>query len=93
MSATNEKVVSQAYEYAIFEGAQFVVVTNGDYYGVFDRERGLSVTENFVGDYPRPGRRRQSLRSPLSVKGRGFAQGSVKYLETIKQPFDTPTTS
>jgi predicted type IV restriction endonuclease len=43
--------VRQAYNYAGENGIRFVVVTNGDYYALFDRLNGLSYDANFVGEF------------------------------------------
>ena len=51
LSVESEKTVDQAYRYANRTGARFVVITNGDYYGVFDRESGLSIKDNYVGEF------------------------------------------
>ena len=44
-------VISQAYHYAHEVGAPKVVITNGDYYAIFDRLKGLSYKDHFVGDF------------------------------------------
>lgn len=43
--------IEQAYRYALDVGAKYVVVTNGDYYAIFDRTSGLSADTNFVGEF------------------------------------------
>jgi len=45
------KAVKQAYNYALDQGARYVVVTNGDYYVVFDRLKGLSSSSNVIGEF------------------------------------------
>lgn len=50
-SQTNQKVISQAYNYALEQRFRFVGITNGDYYAVFDRLRGLSYESNFIGEF------------------------------------------
>lgn len=43
--------VQQAYNYALDRGARWVIVTNGDYYAVFDRLKGLSASSNLIGEF------------------------------------------
>ena len=50
LSHDDHRVVSQAFGYALQAGARYVVVTNGDYYALYDRERGLSLDTHFLGD-------------------------------------------
>jgi len=42
--------VKQGYSYAIENGARFVVITNGDYYAIFDRSKGLDMNSNLIGE-------------------------------------------
>lgn len=51
LSRTSRDVVNQAYGYALDSGAPFVVVTNSDYYALFDRRRGLTRDDNFVAEF------------------------------------------
>jgi hypothetical protein len=51
LSRHDAKAVDQAYRYANRSGARLVVVTNGDYYAFFDRDRGRSIDENFVAEF------------------------------------------
>lgn len=43
--------VEQAYSYAQKVGSKFAVVTNGDYYAIYDRDQGRSYDNNFLGDF------------------------------------------
>jgi hypothetical protein len=43
--------IEQAYRYALNRGARYVVVTNGDYYAVYDRLKGLSYDSNLIGEF------------------------------------------
>jgi hypothetical protein len=43
--------VEQAYKYALDQGMRYVLVTNGDYYVVFDRLKGLSYNSNVIGEF------------------------------------------
>ncbi len=51
LSYKDTKVVHQAYRYALENGARYVVITNGDYFAVFDRMRGFTLENNFIGEY------------------------------------------
>lgn len=48
---TNQKVISQAYNYALEQDFRFVGITNGNYYAIFDRLKGLSYESNFIGEF------------------------------------------
>jgi len=43
--------VLQAYKYALDRGSRYVILTNGDYYAIFDRLKGLSSSSNLVGEF------------------------------------------
>lgn len=43
--------LQQAYRYAQETGSPIVVITNGDYYAVYDRTQGLSYEENYKGEF------------------------------------------
>ena len=45
------EVVRQAYYYALEQGARYVIITNGNYYAVFDRLKGLSFKSNIIGEF------------------------------------------
>ena len=47
----NPGAVQQAYNYALDQGTRYVLVTNGDYYVVFDRFKGLSYSSNVIGEF------------------------------------------
>ena len=51
LSYKDKNVIKQGYGYAIENGARFVVVTNGDYYAIFDRSKGLDITSNLIGEF------------------------------------------
>jgi hypothetical protein len=46
-----QHVLLQAYNYALEQGFRFVGITNGDYYAIFDRLKGLSYESNFIGEF------------------------------------------
>jgi hypothetical protein len=43
--------LEEAYRYCQRVGAKFAVVTNGDYYAIYDRDQGRSYDDNFIGDF------------------------------------------
>jgi hypothetical protein len=51
LSDNMDKALRQAYLYALKVGAKYVVITNGDYYAIFDRDKGRSYDDHFVGDF------------------------------------------
>lgn len=51
LSWKDGKALSQAYHYAHETGVGHVVLTNGDYYAVFDRKKGHSYESQFAGDF------------------------------------------
>jgi hypothetical protein len=52
LSKNIESAREQAYTYALKVGAKFVVVTNGDYYAIYDRDKkGHSYNDHLVGDF------------------------------------------
>lgn len=51
LSRYDRKVLSQAYNYAHETEAFYVIITNGDYYAIFDRRKGFSYESNFIGDF------------------------------------------
>ena len=48
---SDSDAVQQAYEYALDHGIRFVSITNGDYYAIFDRLKGLSIADNLIGEF------------------------------------------
>lgn len=47
----NPEVVKQAYNYAHEVGSRFVIITNGDYYALFDQNNGFSYESHFVCEF------------------------------------------
>ena len=45
------RVIQQAYNYALSHGVRYVAVTNGDYYALFDRLKGLSYSSNCIAEF------------------------------------------
>jgi len=51
LSKESRKHIHQAYRYALEQGARFVIVTNSDRFLIYDRTKGLDLTDQFVGDF------------------------------------------
>jgi hypothetical protein len=51
LQAASHEARAQAYRYALEQGIRFVGITNGDYYQLFDRQRGLSYDEQLLGEF------------------------------------------
>lgn len=47
----DQNVIQQAYNYALQNGARFVIISNGDYYAIFDRDKGRTYQENLFGEF------------------------------------------
>lgn len=47
----SKEVVRQAFHYALEHGTRHVIITNGDYYALFDQQRGLSYDDKFVLEF------------------------------------------
>jgi hypothetical protein len=51
LNRTNKEARKQAFGYALNTGARYVIITNGDYYCLYDRQKGLSYEDCFVCDF------------------------------------------
>ncbi len=51
LSTNVNKALRQAYDYASEIGVRFVIVTNGDFYSLFDRNDGLSYDSNHLRSF------------------------------------------
>ncbi len=51
LSARNMDYINQAYNYANKHGTRYVIVTNGDVYVLFDRDKGRSYNDNLIGEF------------------------------------------
>jgi len=47
----DHSVIQQAYNYANENGARFVLISNGDYYAIFDRDNGRTYMDNLKGEF------------------------------------------
>lgn len=47
----SSEAVLQGYRYALDQGARWVIITNGDYYSIYDRLKGLSKASNLLGEF------------------------------------------
>ena len=48
---SHSNAIQQAYRYALDHGIRYVILTNGDYYAIFDRLKGLSISSNLIGEF------------------------------------------
>lgn len=46
-----QEAIKQAYNYAHKNDSRYVMITNGDYYAIFDRDKGRTYEKNFVGEF------------------------------------------
>ena len=46
----DQNALEQAYRYSHEAGARYVILTNGDYYALFDRSRGFKYSDHLVGE-------------------------------------------
>ena len=51
LTSTHRSVLGQAFGYALEAGAPIVIITNGNYYAVFDRRAGLSREDSLLGEF------------------------------------------
>lgn len=51
LSRSSRDVTKQAYAYALESGSPFVIITNSDYYALYDRRKGLTLDERFVAEF------------------------------------------
>lgn len=51
LSYNDKKTIKQGFGYALETGARFVAITNGDYYAIFDRSKGLDMNSNLIGEF------------------------------------------
>lgn len=63
LTIEDEDVLMQAYNYAHDTGARYVVITNGDYYGIFDRDNGKTYKEQLIGEFSISKLRSEDIKS------------------------------
>lgn len=51
LTKNDKKTLQQAFNYSFEIGAIIAVITNGDYYAVFNKGKGLSYDDSFVGEF------------------------------------------
>lgn len=44
-------VVEQAFRYSLKIGTKFIIISNGDYYGIYDTDKGRTYADKFLGDF------------------------------------------
>jgi len=85
---TRIDVVRQAYSYALEKGIRYVAITNGDYYSIRDRLKGLSYESNVICEFTLSALQDEDLPLIESLKrGRLGAQDVRSVLKTISECF------
>jgi len=51
LTCNNKNHLDQAFSYANQQGTPFVIITNSDLYCIYDRTKGLSYNDQFVGSF------------------------------------------
>lgn len=51
LSYSKPGVLKQAFNYALEAGSRYVIITNADYYAIFDRNKGYSYHDHLVGEF------------------------------------------
>jgi hypothetical protein len=51
LSYSKPGVLKQAFNYALEAGSRYVIITNADYYAIFDRNKGYSYYDHLVGEF------------------------------------------
>lgn len=62
LSCIDKSTIIQAYNYSLESGARFVVVTNGDNYKIYDKDKGRSYESHLVGDFQLSRLRQEDLK-------------------------------
>ncbi len=77
---THMKDVKQAYLYSLEKGIRFIILTNGDYYALFDRLKGLSIESNLVGYFQLSQLEREDLKFIDRLKKSNLFKTDIKEL-------------
>ncbi len=80
LGAHSSDVIRQAYQYAHEQGIRFVAITNGDYYLLFDRLKGLSYENNIVGEFTLSSLEEEDLELIDSLRPRALERIDVKQI-------------
>lgn len=51
LSSNIKKARQQAFNYALEQGTKYVIITNGDYYVVYDRTKGMNYDQHFLYEF------------------------------------------
>lgn len=77
---THRNDVNQAYSYSLEKGIRFIILTNGDYYALFDRLKGLSIDSNLVGSFHLSQLKREDLKILDRLKKDNLFKTDIKEL-------------
>lgn len=81
LSYDNSKgAIQQAYKYAHEQGIRYVVVTNGDFYLLFDRLKGLSYESNVIGEFQLTGLQEEDLETIDRLRRQNLEQPDLEEL-------------
>ena len=72
--------VKQAYFYSLEYGVRFIILTNGDYYALFDRLKGLSIESNLVGYFQLSQLKHEDLKIIDRLKKNNLFKTDIKEL-------------
>lgn len=88
LNAQDRGVIKQAYNYSLEQGIRFVVITNGDYYLLMDRLKGLSFDTNVIGEFTLSGLQEDSLSLIDSLRPESLRSNNVKQIfERLSEGF------
>ena len=88
LNAESIGAIKQAYNYSLEQGIRFVVITNGDYYLLMDRLKGLSFESNVVGEFTTSALQEGSLELIESLRPENLRSNDVRQiLERISEGF------
>jgi len=74
------KAVQEAYNYAASHGIRYVVLTNGDYFALFDRLKGLSYSSNCIAEFSLTSLEEDDLPSIDRLKRENFLKPNMEEL-------------
>lgn len=72
--------VKQAFFYSLEKGIRFIILTNGDYYALFDRLKGLSIESNLLGYFQLSQLERDDLKIIDRLKKSNLFKTDIKEL-------------
>ncbi len=89
LARNDEDVIFQAYRYALKNGARFVVLSNGDSYILFDRLKGFSIDQNYIGTFKLTQLENNSLQLVNFLQKENIANlmGPTEVMKTVLESF------